>query len=274
MEMTIMPTVLATTIYLSSLLSGTPAVSQTKQVDFTRVLPDNNVTMYAVKPGDSLKSIARAYYMDEEYWTMLWNDNPTITNPDELTDYSRIRVRVHKPSQPEKLLAVLEQNSPAQKTALAEATKSDTVLPTVTVTPMPTTVVPSTAPAAPTTSGADNGAPSSYDAVYKEAAAKYGVSWQVLYGLHITETGGRDGMVMNGSGSGARGPMQFMPGTWNAYGADGDGDGVANIDSAVDAIHGAANYLAKHGSLESGLRSYGGNTAGVMKLARERGFNN
>lgn len=113
---------------------------------------------------------------------------------------------------------------------------------------------------------------SSFDEVYKQAGAKYGVPWQILYGIHMTETGGRDGMIMNHSGSGARGPMQFMPGTWAAYGVDGNGDGVADIDNAVDAIYGAANFLAKHGSLEAGLRSYGGNTVRTLALARERGF--
>lgn len=268
-----MPTVLATTMYLSALLSGTPAVPQTTPVAFTQVLPENNVLAYTVKSGDTLRSISRAYYADEAYWTTLWNDNSFIADPENLAKDLRIRVRAHKPEQPEALFVPLAQKLPAEVIAAVAQPTVDSAQPTLT--PMPNTVVaPSNAPATPTASGADNGTPSSYDAVYKEAAAKYGVSWEVLYGLHVTESGGRDGMVMNGSGSGARGPMQFMPGTWNAYGADGNGDGVANIDSAVDAIHGAANYLAKHGSLESGLRSYGGNTAGVMKLARERGFSN
>ena len=136
-----------------------------------------------------------------------------------------------------------------------EATKS--------VLPKKTSTVTSAPVAAPA---------SSFDEVYKQAGAKYGVPWQVLYGIHMTETGGRDGKIMNASGSGARGPMQFMPGTWAAYGVDGNGDGVADIDNAVDAIYGAANFLAKHGSLEAGLRSYGGNTARTLALARERGY--
>lgn len=113
---------------------------------------------------------------------------------------------------------------------------------------------------------------SSYDDVYKQAGSKYGVPWQVLYGLHMTESGGRNGPIA--SGRGPQGPMQFMPGTWKAYAVDGDGDGVADINNANDAIHGAANYLAKHGSLAAGLRAYGGNTTRTLALARERGFTN
>lgn len=274
MEITILPAIMATTMYISSFVSGTPVVSQTTPVAFTHALPEKNVVAYTVNSGDTLKSIARSYYADEAYWTTLWNENPTISDPENLVKNIRIRIHAQKPAQPEVLSSTLAKKLPVEQEVAIVKNVEPTVIPTVTIAPMPVTSAPSVAPTAPATSGADNGTPSSYDAVYKEAAAKYGVSWEVLYGLHITESGGRDGMVMNGSGSGARGPMQFMPGTWKAYGADGDGDGVANIDSATDAIHGAANYLAKHGTLESGLRSYGGNTAGVMKLAHERGFNN
>ncbi len=113
---------------------------------------------------------------------------------------------------------------------------------------------------------------SSYEDVYKDAGAKYNIPWQILYGIHMTETGGRDGPISSGYGTGAQGPMQFMPGTWAAYGVDGDADTVADINNAVDAIHGAANYLAKHGSLENGLRAYGGNYAGTLAYARAKGF--
>lgn len=110
------------------------------------------------------------------------------------------------------------------------------------------------------------------DDVYKAAGAKYGIPWQILYGIHLTETGCRDGAIFNAAGSGARGPMQFMPGTWKAYEVDGNGDGVADIDNAVDAIYTAANYMAKHGTIEQGLISYGGNKVGVYQAAAARGY--
>ena len=87
----------------------------------------------------------------------------------------------------------------------------------------------------------------------------------------MTETGCRNGRIMSGYGSGAEGPMQFMPGTWSIYGVDGDGDNKADIDDATDAIYSAANYLAKHGSIMAGLQSYGGNTSGTLALARSKG---
>jgi len=36
--------------------------------------------------------------------------------------------------------------------------------------------------------------------------------------------------------AGARGPAQFMPGTWSEWGRDADGDGVASITSVPDSV--------------------------------------
>jgi len=52
------------------------------------------------------------------------------------------------------------------------------------------------------------------------------------------------------SSAGAVGPMQFLPGTWAAYGADGDGDGRADVMDPTDALHGAARMLCAHGGAE------------------------
>ena len=45
----------------------------------------------------------------------------------------------------------------------------------------------------------------------------------------------------------AVGPMQFLPGTWRAFGVDGDGDGVANPQDVEDAAAGTAAYLCYGG---------------------------
>ena len=49
------------------------------------------------------------------------------------------------------------------------------------------------------------------------------------------------------SSAGALGPMQFLPATWRAYGADGDGDGSIDVMNSVDAVHGAARLLCANG---------------------------
>lgn len=45
----------------------------------------------------------------------------------------------------------------------------------------------------------------------------------------------------------AVGPMQFIPGTWRAWGSDGNGDGVADPQNIEDATLSAARYLCAGG---------------------------
>jgi membrane-bound lytic murein transglycosylase B len=74
---------------------------------------------------------------------------------------------------------------------------------------------------------------------YQEAQHRFHVRWQLLAAVNFIESA--FGKVKNTSGSGARGPMQFMPATWHAYGLGGD------VNDPHDAILGAANYLAANG---------------------------
>ena len=69
---------------------------------------------------------------------------------------------------------------------------------------------------------------------YKDAEAEFGVPWYYLASIHLVET--RMGRIRGVSVAGAQGPMQFMPGTWAAY---GEGD----VNSDRDAIRAAARYL-------------------------------
>lgn len=73
-----------------------------------------------------------------------------------------------------------------------------------------------------------------------------GLDWTLLAAIHKVETGFGRGRAT--SSAGAQGPMQFMPPTWEAYGVDGDGDGVADINSVSDAVFGAAALLCANGA--------------------------
>ncbi|OGB59504.1 hypothetical protein A2Y26_03805 [candidate division CPR2 bacterium GWD2_39_7] len=83
--------------------------------------------------------------------------------------------------------------------------------------------------------------------LYKKASEKYGVPWQVIAAVHVVETH-QSGNTTVASYAGAMGPMQFMPGTFRAYGQDGDGDGTTNIHNVNDAVFAAANYLKANGA--------------------------
>lgn len=86
--------------------------------------------------------------------------------------------------------------------------------------------------------------PANFLVAYKAAASQYGLPWQLLAGVGMTESGHHEGSV---SSAGAQGPMQFMPATWATYGVDGNGDGVKNMWDIDDAAFGAAKYLVSLG---------------------------
>ena len=75
---------------------------------------------------------------------------------------------------------------------------------------------------------------------YAEGERRFGVSWRVLAAVNYVESAFNK--LRNASPAGARGPMQFLPSTWRAYGLGG------NIHDPHDAILGAANYLHASGA--------------------------
>lgn len=127
-----------------------------------------------------------------------------------------------------------------------------------------------------------NEIPAEYIPIYKEAAAKYGVPWNLLAAHHRVETRFSTISPMI-SPVGALGHMQFMPLTWIGWsyggdrlgnasipesiltspakikqygglGVDGNGDGKADPWNLEDAIHTAAKYLAQNGAADGRIR--------------------
>lgn len=88
--------------------------------------------------------------------------------------------------------------------------------------------------------------------IYKAASDRYSLGPQgpgILASINLIET--RFGELNHvTSYAGAQGWMQFMPGTWAAYGVDADGDGEASPYNPTDAIFSAANYLRASGAPE------------------------
>ena len=75
---------------------------------------------------------------------------------------------------------------------------------------------------------------------YRAAQRSFGVPWTYLAAIHLVES--RMGRIRGPSTAGARGPMQFLPSTWDLYGAGGD------INDPHDAILAAARLLVDNGA--------------------------
>jgi hypothetical protein len=109
----------------------------------------------------------------------------------------------------------------------------------------------------------------------KAASRAFGLNgWRILAGL--TETESAFGCNMGPSSAGALGWTQFMPGTWDMYGMDADGDGKASPFNSVDAVFAAARYLRASGapgSWRKALFAYNHSTAYVNTvLARSKKY--
>ena len=120
--------------------------------------------------------------------------------------------------------------------------------------------------------------PANIDVVYQTAGAAYGISWQVLKGINYVETG-CVGSTTKTNPSGAGGPFQFMPGTWEHWKVDANGDGYADRNNIVDAAYTAARYLAASGGsanrYKTALWSYNPSSSyfnKVMSVAQSLGF--
>jgi membrane-bound lytic murein transglycosylase B len=81
--------------------------------------------------------------------------------------------------------------------------------------------------------------PGRYLRLYRQTGARYRLRWTILAGVGKVESG--HGANMGPSSAGALGPMQFMPGTWRAYGR-------GSVWDPADAIPAAARLLVANGA--------------------------
>lgn len=76
-----------------------------------------------------------------------------------------------------------------------------------------------------------------------------GTTISPIFGPALDGTLANNEVIKAGDGSYVRalGPMQFLPGTWANYAADGNGDGVADPHNVFDAALAAGKYLCSGG---------------------------
>jgi cell wall-associated NlpC family hydrolase len=84
--------------------------------------------------------------------------------------------------------------------------------------------------------------------LWRQAGEAYGVPWETLAAINQIESD--FGRNMGPSYAGAVGWMQFLPSTWERWGLDASGDGVADPWNPTDAAFSAARYLAASGAHE------------------------
>ncbi|MGX6511016.1 NlpC/P60 family protein [Rhodococcus sp. SJ-2] len=101
-----------------------------------------------------------------------------------------------------------------------------------------------------------------------------GITAPVLAALYSVENGFRYGPTAPVSSTGARGPGQFMPGTWDAYGKDADGDGKVDVLGIADPVMASGNLLCDNwAQIEKWKRSgrVTGDTLGLTLAAYNAG---
>ena len=113
-------------------------------------------------------------------------------------------------------------------------------------------VVP--APGGPPSAFARGDIPPAYLALYRAAAARFGLDWAILAAIGRVECDhGRDpapACTVEGqlNSAGAGGPAQFLVSTWRRYGISATGTGDPDMWNPSDAIFSMANYLRACGA--------------------------
>ena len=117
--------------------------------------------------------------------------------------------------------------------------------------------------------------PADYLVLYRQAGARYGLDWTRLAAIGAVESrhgqSAEAGVATGANHRGASGPAQFLAGTWERFGVDGDGDGTRDPHAPADAIAAMASYLRASGAPQDwagALRTYNHSDAYAAAVER------
>lgn len=117
--------------------------------------------------------------------------------------------------------------------------------------------------------------PADYFTLYRQTASRYGLDWSRLAAIGAIESrhgqSREAGVAVGTNDRGASGPAQFLAGTWERFGVDGDGDGTRDPHDPADAIAAMASYLRASGAPQdwrAALRAYNRSDAYVTAVER------
>lgn len=163
-------------------------------------------SFYVVKPGDTLRSIAKVVYNDENYWTTLWNDNDWIEDSDSIDSGWKLKITQNRPPKVEELKEELTQKA-APQVIFTPATVS-----------VVATVNTATQPVQPAVSTSTASGP---------------LNEEQLTFLGNCESGMT---ASRNSGNGYYGAFQFSPGTWKSMGTGYERADLAPLEVQKDAV--------------------------------------
>jgi len=241
-----------------ALTTAVVVVAAAAAVATAAAAPDPNASL----PHTPAAVAAALTSTDASVWSAIdaWHAPRAATPPVDLTLFALYDQRLIRKlaANPRLLRSTLPSLAPVLRTRVRELATAHAEL--VRITPPLRTRTPRVGPAA---------RPDDLLRWYHEAQRRFGVPWRVLAAVNFVESA--FGKLRSASAAGAQGPMQFMPGTWHAYGLGGD------IHDAHDAILGAANYLRASGgrtNVARALHAYNPSSFyvdAVLRYARELG---
>lgn len=184
---TLLTTVFASTLFISSAMPAQPAAPK---MTFTQTLPEKQYISYTAQENESLQAISLRYYGATEYWTNVWNDNPTVKDPEAIVAGTHLNIRHEKPAEAAALEDVLQSNHDALLAEKNEAYLAQLALMKPTQAPLPTQ--------APVAQPANVASPISEEAITYLGNCEAGMN------------------PTRNSGNGYYGAFQFSYGTWKS----------------------------------------------------------